>query len=361
MIRLGFIGAGAIAEVHAEAAQRAGSQIVGFFDVDERRARTVADKFGGTLATSSLASLLASGCEAVVVAVPNHLHKEMAVAALNAGKDVLLEKPMAMNLAECDTIIAAARGKAAQERIVMMNFVCRSSPAALAARRFIEAGRLGRLYHMKAAIYRRRGIPGLGRWFTTKSQSGGGVLVDIGVHVIDLALGLAASPAVQRVSGHVTSTFGKPLDRYRYIDMWAGPPNLQGVFDVEDGAVALLRLAGGITLELNVCWASNLADNNLPSGMTLLGDRGGCHFDVWGSHFALATEEDGRLVDIKPQLPPAADAWPSAWRRQHELFAKAVKSRTQPEASMQCGRAVQATLEAIYRSSELGREVEIAG
>src|SRR5688572_22187819 len=77
MLRLGFIGSGAIAEVHAEAAQRAGSQIIGFFDVDEQRARAVADKFGVTLATSSLSNLLACDCEAVIVAVPNHLHKEM--------------------------------------------------------------------------------------------------------------------------------------------------------------------------------------------------------------------------------------------------------------------------------------------
>lgn len=356
MLRLGFIGSGAIADVHAEAAIRAGSKVSGFFDADESRARTLAEKHGAALATSSLETLLGSSCDAVVVAVPNHLHKAMAVATLEAGKDLLLEKPMAMNLAECDAIIAAARAK---NRIVMLNFVCRSSPASLTARSFIEAGRLGSLYHIKAAIYRRRGIPGLGRWFTTKAQAGGGVLVDIGVHVIDLALALAGFPAVQRVSGHVTSTFGSPIDKYRFLEMWAGPPQLQGVFDVEDGAVALIRLGGGITLELNVTWAANLPDNALPSGMTLLGNKGGCHFDVWGSNFTLATEELGRLIDVKPHLGKAEDAWPSAWRKQHELFARAVQSRTQPECSMECGRAVQATLEAIYRSSEAGREVDV--
>ncbi len=356
MLRLGFIGSGAIAEIHAEAAQRVGSQIVGFFDADESRAKRLADGFGATVATTSLETLLRSNCDAVDVVVPNHLHKEMALAAINAGKHVLLEKPMAMNVAECDAIIAAAL---ARQSIVMLNFVSRSSPAALAARAFIDAGRLGRLYHLKASIYRRRGIPGLGRWFTTKSQSGGGVLIDIGVHLIDLALQLAGSPKVERVSGHCTSMFGKPLDRYRYTEMWAGPRNLEGVFDVEDGAVALIRLAGGITLELNVTWAANLPDNTLPSGMTLLGDRGGCHFDVWGTNFTMGTEEDGYLVDVKPQLGNAADAWPSAWRRQHELFANAVATQTQPEASMECGRTVQAMIDAIYRSSELGREIEL--
>jgi predicted dehydrogenase len=356
MLRLGFIGCGSIAEIHAEAALSAGSQPVAFFDVDESRARQLADRFGATMATSSLASLLASACDAVVVAVPNHLHKDMALAAIEAGKDLLLEKPMAMNLAECDAIIVAAR---ARKRIVMMNFVCRSSPAALAAQTFVRDGRLGRLYHIKAAIYRRRGIPGLGRWFTTKSQSGGGVLIDIGVHLIDLGLHMAGHPRVQRVSGHCTRMFGHPPAKYRYSEMWAGPPNLQGVFDVEDGAVALLRLQGGITFELNVTWAANLPENALLSGVTLLGDRGGCHFDVWGSNLTLTTEEDGYLADVKPELPDAKVAWPAAWRRQHELFASAVQTRTQPEASMEAGRAVQAIVEANYQSSDLQREVEV--
>lgn len=362
MLSLAFIGSGGIADVHAEAAAHVGTRIAGFFDVDESRAKSLAAKHNVALATSSLTALLASDCDAVVVATPNHLHKEMALAALNAGKDVLLEKPMAMNLAECDAIIAAANAK---KRIVMVNFVCRSSPTSIVARTFIEAGRLGRIHHIKASIYRRRGIPGLGRWFTTKSQSGGGVLVDIGVHMIDLALALAGSPAVQRVSGHVTSIFGKPLDQYRFVEMWAGPPQLQGVFDVEDGAVALIRLAGSITLELNVTWAANIPEKTLPNGMTILGEKGGCHFDVWGSDFVLATEQDGMLVDVKPHLTSEAnananDAWPSAWRKQHELFASAVTTRTQPEADVRAGRAVQATIEAIYRSSEMGREVEVA-
>lgn len=356
MLRLGFIGSGSIAEVHAEAAQRAGSSIAGFFDADESQARRRADQFGAKLATSSLQTLLRSPCDAVVVAVPNHLHKAMALASIDAGKDVLLEKPMAMNLAECDQIIAAARAK---KSIVMLNFVCRSSPAALAAQQFAAAGRFGKVYHVKAAIYRRRGIPGLGRWFTTKAQSGGGVLIDLGVHVIDLSLHLAGSPSVQRVSGHCTSNFGKPIERYHFTEMWAGPPNLQGTFDVEDGATALIRVAGGVTFELNVMWATDLPEGALPSGITLLGDRGGCHFDIWGANLVFTAEENGKLRDVKPPLPPAAEAWPLAWRRQHELFANAVQTRTEPEASMQRGRAVQAVVEAIYRSSEMGREVEM--
>lgn len=356
MLRLGFIGSGGIADVHAEAAVRAGSRIAGFFDADAARARALADKYAAALATTSLSQLLSSPCDAVVIATPNHLHREMALAAIDSGKDVLLEKPMAMNLAQCDDIISAARRN---QRIVMLNFVCRSSPASVLARQTNDAGRLGRIYHMKASIYRRRGIPGLGRWFTTKSQSGGGVLVDIGVHMIDLAVTLAGTPAIQRVSGHVTSVFGSPIDRYRFTEMWAGPPNPRGVFDVEDGAVALLRLAGGITLELNVTWAANLPENVLPNGVTILGDKGGCHFDVWGDQFMLTSEQQQVLADVKLPLPPAPDAWPSAWRRQHELFARSVQSREQPEAGMDAGRAVQAALAAIYQSSEAGREVDV--
>jgi len=356
MLRLGFIGAGAIAEVHAEAAQRAGSQVAGFFDVSEDRARLLADRFQASVATTSLETLLKSACDACVVAVPNFLHRDMALAVIRAGKDLLLEKPMALSLAECDQIIDAA---SAHGSIVMINFVCRSSPAALLARELIDAGRLGSIYHIKAANIRRRGIPGLGRWFTTKSQSGGGVLIDIGIHMIDLAMHLGRAEAVERASGHCTSLFGSPIADYRYREMWAGPPRLDGVFDVEDGAVALLRLSRGITLELNVTWAANVSEASVRNGMTLLGDRGGCHLDVWGADLTLTTHEAGDIVDLKPPLPDVATAWPMAWQRQHELFARAVRDRVQPEASMACGRAVQAAVEALYRSSELRQEVAV--
>lgn len=354
--RLGIIGAGGIAAEHAKAASATGIEIAGFCDVVPERAEELAGQYPGAKAVEKVEDLLAiRDMPAVSVTTPNCHHQPHAVAALEAGKDVFLEKPMGMNVSECDAIIAAEKRSG---RLVQVNLICRNSPTALVAADLIRAGRLGRIYHAKASWYRRRGVPGLGRWFTTRSQAGGGVLIDLGVHKIDLVMHLAGHPRALRASGHVTSNFGSPPDKYTYTEMWAGPPNLRGVFDVDDGAVGLVRFENDMTLEVNVTWAANLPDKVFPDGVTLLGDKGGCFFELWGDRIMLATEEDGYLVDVKPHVRPE-ELWNGAWRRQYEMFTRAVVDRVPPEASAEDGRAVQAVLDALYRSSDEKREVEV--
>ena len=194
-IGLGIIGAGSIAAVHAKAAADAGSRVVAVHDVDASRAEGLAAQHDGARSVSLQELLDDPSIDAGVVACPNAYHTVSAMALLEAGKDVLLEKPMAMTPGECDEIIAAAREA---DRLVQMGFVCRCAPVATAVGELIEQGRLGRIYHAKASLYRQRGIPGLGRWFTTKSQSGGGVIMDLGVHLLDLIVHLCGSPRPTR-------------------------------------------------------------------------------------------------------------------------------------------------------------------
>ena len=357
-IRVGIIGAGSVGRVHAEAIARAGQQIAGFCDVDLDRAEDLNSRFGdsNSIATTSLDKLLAQPeTQAVVVGVPNYRHKDVAIAAIRAGKDVLLEKPMAMTVAECDEILKVHR---VSKQILQMGFVSRQSPTSRAALDFINSGSFGRIYHIKAALIRRRGIPGLGGWFTTKQSSGGGALIDIGVHLIDLVLHLVGSPRVSRVSAVCNSALGKPTDQYVFNEMWAGPPVPGGDFDVEDSATALMRFDSGATFELNVAWASNIPEGIHPNGVTIFGDNGGCYLDVWGRRMTMATEQEGHLVDVSPQVPEG-NAWEMAWTRQHELFARTVRERTPPVATGEQGRYVQVVLEALYRSSFEKREVEI--
>ncbi len=356
-LRLGIIGSGSIGTMHAEMATAVGTQVVAVCDKRPERAKKLAAKIDGAVAAASADELLARrDVDAVVVCVPNDRHKPLALKAIAAGKDLLLEKPMALNVAECDEIIAAAKKS---DRIVQMGFVCRCAPTSVAIREMIRAGRFGEIYHAKAILHRRRGVPGLGRWFTTKAKSGGGVLIDLGVHVIDLVTYLADRPRAVRVSGHCTSRFGTPIERYVYDEMWAGPPNPEGVFDVEDGATALIRFDSGLTLDLSVSWAANLPETVLPDGIILFGEKAGCYFDVWGERVEIATEQDGYLVDLKPRIHTAGTTWADGWQRQHRIFAANVQSRRAPDASLADGRAVQQILEAIYASSDAGREVEI--
>lgn len=353
---LGIIGAGAIGNVHADTATRAGVPVAGVWDIDPAKGATFGGKHRSARVCKSVDELLAmKEVAAVVVAVPNNDHATVAIQALEAGKTVFLEKPMAMNTAECDRILAAidrTKGR------LQMGFVCRGTPASRAVKQFIQAGRFGNIYHIKCSLYRRRGVPGLGGWFTTKAKSGGGPLIDLGVHVLDLALYLAGNAKPQRVSGVAYANFGKRMKDYVFTEMWAGPPKLQGVCDVEDHATALIRCAGGVTIELNVTWAMNVTESKLANGMTVFGDQAGCFFPIFGREFTIATEAEQRVADLTPELQ-GGNAEHLAWDEQYRMFRELVLNGTPPHADAHAGRAVQSVIDALYESSARSQEVDV--
>jgi predicted dehydrogenase len=356
MLNLGLIGTGRVAQEHARGARDAGSRIACVYDAEPGNAERFAREHGAAVA-SSLDELLSRGdIPAVVVAVPNAWHREAAVACLEAGRDILLEKPMAMNVAECDAIIAAMERAG---RFVQMGFVCRGAPRVEHVRGLAQGGELGTIYHARVTLCRRRGIPGLGRWFTTRALSGGGVVIDMGVHFIDLVMHITGERRALTVSGACESRFGSPIADYEYTEMWAGPPDPNGTFDVEDSASAFIRFEGGLTLDIHLAWAANAPEHVAPDGVLLLGERGGCFFDLWGEHLIVTRQVEGALLDTRPEVSNA-DAWRRAWQVQHERFAAAVLHRSEPAATAAHGRAVQQIVDALYASSAAGREVVIA-
>lgn len=349
-IRLGIIGAGTVGQMHAAAAHAAGITVVSIVDSIPERGRALAEGLDGAKYSADVGTILNdSSIQAVVVAVPNRWHKELAIAVMNAGKDVLLEKPMGMNRLECAEI---NRVSDATQRIVQIGMANRFSAVAQAAKPIVSNGELGHIYHAKAHLYRRRGVPGLGGWFTTKAISGGGVLIDNGVHAIDLALWLMGFPTATRVSGKVYAFFGKRMKDYTYESMWAGPPKLDGVCDVEDSAHAFIRFAGGATLDVQVAWAINIPSDREANTMAFFGDRGGLTFELYGDHLDLATEQNRRNVDARVNVPHL-----DAFHQQMLSFAKCVQTREFPVATGQQGELVQVILDAIYESSQTDREV----
>ena len=355
---LAIIGAGKVGTIHAQAAQEAGNTPAVICDLDIERARQLAQETGGerTAAVSSPDAVWHDeNVDAIVIAVPTAQHEPMTHRALDAGTAVLLEKPMALNLEQCDAIVEAAEQ---HDPPVQLAFVCRYAPVALQAKKIIESGALGEIYHAKASLYRQRGIPGLGGWFTTKAESGGGVLADLGVHLIDLVMHLIDRRDVSAVNASCVSRFGSPMESYCYEEMWGGPPNFNGVFDVEDGATGMIRFGSNATLELNVMWASNLPAGILPDGIAILGDRGGLWLELWTNRLILTTQRDGQVRDETQQVD-STNAWDEAWQRQHEVFADVAAHRAAPTATVQHGRAVQAVIEAMYESSESSCEVAV--
>ncbi|MFC6726603.1 Gfo/Idh/MocA family protein, partial [Halobium palmae] len=191
-----------------------------------------------------------------VVAVPNSLHADCAVAALERETTVLVEKPLADSLENAERIAAA---EAESDAEVVVGFMKSFDAAVEAVDDAVAAGEFGDVYEVNVEYVRRRGVPQIGSWFTRKALSGGGAVVDIGPHMLHLALKLLDFPELAGVSATAGSHFGSRED-YTYLSMWGGEPTGDRTFDVEDHARALVRTVDGPTIHLNVTWASNRED-----------------------------------------------------------------------------------------------------
>ena len=346
-LKVGIIGMGAIGTIHADAYLTTGRAEIGALcDIDTAKLDKHGRRLGVETCFEDYRDLLASDVEAVSICVPNNLHCEMTVAAFQAGKHVLCEKPMALSAAQAAEMIAAQEPAGTVGQIAMCN---RQRPAAQAIRGYVEAGMLGEIYHARAVMIRRRGIPGLGGWFTTKAASGGGPMIDIGVHWFDLVMWMTGYWSPTRVSAATYAKFGSPMEKYTYVGMWAGPPKYDGTFDVEDYASGFVRFGTKCTLSFEIVWAANTAGGSF---IELLGDAGGVRFE--GGKVTLYTEHSGRLADITPQLPKA-----NQYEVQAAKFVSACRGECPPAATLEQGRTVMRLLDAIYASSDAGAEVTI--
>lgn len=343
-MKIGIIGAGAVGQKHAEAVVQAGATVKWVADANLRRAEAIAEQCGAAACESAESILSDPETDAVIIAVPNRLHQSMAVAAMEAGKDVLLEKPMGLSATQCAEINGVSQRTG---RMLQIGFVHRYTAVGRLAKQVVDDHRLGQVYHVKAQLHLRRGVPGLGRWFTTKSTSGGGALIDVGVHLVDLSLHLLGFPPVADVVGQVYSTFGRRMRNYVYENMWAGPPDWEGVCDVEDSAHAFVRFENGVTLALDVAWAGNFPQASMPTSlMGLFGDAGGMTFELFGDHVDFTSERNGEVVD---QRLEAAETSP--FRDQFVDFMKSVETRQLLGPSGYEGQLVQSLVDSVYGSS----------
>ena len=348
-VKMAIVGVGTIGNVHADAYRATGAaEIVALCDIDQAKLDAAGDRLGVAARFTDYRRALTSDADAVLVCVWNKYHREIATAALRAGKHVFLEKPMAMNAGEAQAIAAAA---GVARRTLQIGMSRRHIPEVQVARDFIEQGTLGKIYHMRTVLIRRRGIPGLGGWFTTRALSGGGPLIDIGVHWFDLAMWLSGLWSPTAVSARVFNVFGRRMRDYRYVDMWAGPPQYDGVCDVEDYASGFVRFGRQATLSFDIAWAANTADDSF---IELLGEQGGIRI-LDGKPLQIFTESGARPADLLPKF----DARGNPYEAQARSFAAACRGDAPPAATAAEGVAVMKLIDAVYASSRSGQEVAI--
>jgi predicted dehydrogenase len=345
--RVGFVGLGNIAHHHATQLETRDATLAGGMDVDAAARERFGDEFDAPVHADVEA--LFGDLDAVVVTTPNRHHEEYVVAALERGLDVLVEKPLAHTLASAERIAAAA---ADATGFCMVGFNNRFSDAAAVLTEYQRAGRLGEVYHVEANYVRQRGIPGRGSWFTSKAVAGGGALVDLGVHAVDLALHFLGFPEVVEVTGETRAAFGG-RDDYAFVEMWGEDGGPVG-FDVEDSASAFLRCGDGRTVSLEVAWAANRPTTDeffvrgTDAGARL--DRASQDLTLYEAGTAGANHIVESDVETRDRTTHAVE---------QGVFLDAVRAGTHPgTCTVAEGLAVQRVLDAVYRSAEAGRAVE---
>lgn len=342
-LKIAIVGAGfATRVVHLPGYSGVQQPVAAICDLDRERAQALADQYGIPSVYTDWRELLERERPDVVsVCLPNVLHRELTVAALESGAHVLCEKPLATSVAEAHEMFDAAR-KAG--RLLMAAQHMRFEAPARAIKRVIEAGALGEIYHAEANALRRFGIPTWGL-FHQKSASAGGPLFDIGVHMLDQTMWLIGNPRPVRVSAVTQRRFGHRPEIAAVMRNTWDPEK----FDVEDFAIAFVRFESGADLILRTSWAAHIEQNQF--GAVIFGTEGGVTTNPPALYHlrngVLANEEFKNLRER------------STYELQARAFLQAVRGEREPLVTEDETLNVQRIMNAAYRSAEEGREVEV--
>lgn len=284
--------------------------------------------------------------KAVSVCTPNGSHEEISVNFLKAGKAVLCEKPAAKSYDAVERMLAAQKET---NGILCIGVVNRFNSSVNYIRDLIQSGELGEVYEVYASFRRYRGIPGIGGDFTRKDVSGGGAMIDFGVHFLDIVMYCTGDPNPLTVSAKAFSKLGSPIKDYVYEDMWAEDvKDVNGVFDVDDYITGFIR-TDGPAITLNGSWAQNIGVEE--HFIDFLGTKAGIRF-YYGRDFTVYTVKDGKLFNYKPEIPQT-----DMFQCEIDSFVNAAISGQTLQSDIRPVSLSSKIIQGIYDSSELNKEI----
>lgn len=348
-IKIGIIGVGSISEVHIGgylADNRC--EIYAFCDINEDTLKKKGEKYGVTRLYTDKDEMLRECPEidAVSVCTWNAAHAECTIAALNAGKHVICEKPMAMNAQEAEAMKEAAERN---NKLLMIGFVRRYGKDCAVTKDFIDAGDFGELYYAKATYLRRAGAPG--GWFGRKEYSGGGPLIDLGVHVIDLSRYLAGNPKPISVYCATFNKLGR-RENLKLNDVW-GNANGFGEFNVEDFASALIRFENGFVISLEASFSLNVKDE--VATIQLFGTKAGA---LLNPELEIITEKNNYLTNVSFAASTSL-SFDGLFEGEIKHYLDCIVDGANCISPAEDGVMLMKILDAAYKSAETGHEVII--
>ncbi len=330
VVRVGVIGTGAISQVvHVPIfAEREDVELVAVADADLHKAEALSRRFKVPNVCDADALIARDDLDAVVVCTPNHLHEEMAIAALEAGKHVFVERPLAITSTGATRVLEAADRAG---RVLVVGMPHRFRPGVIALRDFVAGGELGDVYAVRGS-WMTRLMPGSRHTWRYDRSAGGGALIDLGVPALDLCMWLVGYPAVKRVSCVMSPKGG-----------------------VEDAATLMAETEGGIALSLEVSNRLFAADDRYFA--RIMGTEGSGSLPPLEVYKQLG----GRPIEVTPRQPRPSggeNPYTNAYRRLLDDFVQSVAGRSDVALPREQVALMQ-LIEAAYRAADGGREVEL--
>ena len=288
-----------------------------------------------------------SEVDAVFIITPNHLHHTIAMAALAAGKHVFCEKPIAVNYQ-----LACEMAQEANKRGLMLNIgVCNRYHKSVEMLAQMNAeGKFGNIYHVYCSFRSFRSIPGLGGAFTTKAKSGGGVLIDWGIHFFDLVLYILGGAKLCSVTGDAYCALARDMKSYKYKSMWAADTAdiENGTNDVDDFITGHIR-TDKASISFNGAWAQNIKKPEM--FIDILGDKGGARLK-YGGKFEFF---DGQTLETEA---PEYEI-PNMYQREDAAFLESMETGVKNRCHIDNILESAKLLDMLYASAEAGKEIKL--
>ncbi|MDV2684262.1 Gfo/Idh/MocA family oxidoreductase [Alkalihalophilus lindianensis] len=342
-LRVCVIGTGSISDMHFQSyANNPNTVLYGVYSSSRKRAEEKAKKYGITHIYKTLEEVYQDlNVDAISICTWNNTHADISINALKSSKHVLVEKPLSISVEEALKVQEATMK---YNKTLQVGFVRRFATNTKVLKSFIDSGALGQVYYAKASCLRRIGNPG--GWFADKERSGGGPVIDLGIHLIDLCWYLMGRPKVKSITGNTYYQLGH-RGNVDNLCFYKAAEYEKENNSVEDMANALIAFENGASLMVDVSYTLHAKKDEIQ--VKLFGTKGGAELEP---ELIMVSEENDTILNIHPQIDHLSFNFPNAFQNEIDSFVECCLTGTESIAPVEDGVEIMKMITGIYEASE---------